>query len=89
MAQDKGEVSKKVRQVLARHYIDTRFVRVWCGPKTVRLEGMIKKLPGSVDKIDASTLNAIDGELRRAANVSRIEYRLDGWQREGGEWFQA
>ena len=82
------EINRTARTVLVRHRVDLGLVTVRVYPRKLNLRGLLVRLPGSGDPLDAITVGSIVNELERIQGVRKVHHELDNWRycTESGEW---
>ena len=73
MAGEDIRIANNVRQVLGRHYIKSRGVRIMVGRGTVRIIGRLERTEAKADQpVDDDYMNKLKREIRRIEGVKSV-----------------
>jgi len=71
------EINCRVRRVLVRHWIDLGKVSIRTSRCVVTLSGSLMRLSHVAPNVDAATPAVIFEEIKRIADVRRLQLKLD------------
>jgi hypothetical protein len=80
------ELYRKTRSVLVRHWIDLGRLSVVVSPSSIRLHGMLCRLPGVKTRLTSQIIDAMLRELRQKTGHNRIITDFRNWREQGGAW---
>ena len=80
------DLSRAVRRLLVKHWIDLGRISVRCTSGRVHLYGRMQRVAGKVPDLQTKTLDNMFLEMRRISGVKAINARLENWINDSGHW---
>lgn len=77
MAGEDIKTANHVRQILSRHYIKPRLVKIMVGRGTVRIIGRLERTEARADApIDEDYIHKLKNEIRRIPGVRTVNFTI-------------
>lgn len=80
------ELSRSVRRVFIKHWVDLGRISVRCTSGRVHLFGTLQRIAGKEPELQANMMNAMFYELKRIRGVKAVNARFDNWILDSGKW---
>lgn len=80
-----------VRQVFARHWIETQGMHLVATNATLTIMGRIafRSVKQGRSTINAEFLGMLEGEIRTIRGLKRVRWQLDNWTKREDGWVEA
>ena len=83
------ELSRSIRRLFVRHWIDLGRMSVRATSGRIFLSGRLQRIAGKEPELQGKTLDTILYEARRIPGVKAVNARLENWVNDGGHWRPA
>jgi hypothetical protein len=80
------ELSRAVRRIFVKHWVDLGRISVRCTSGRVHLFGTLQRVAGKQPDLQSNMVNAMFYELKRVKGVKTVNARLDNWILDSGKW---
>lgn len=85
MARKDMELNRAVERALVRQDINTRKLKWRSVGSRITFKGEITKMHGK-DVEDKDELKTLDKRIKRLEGISIVEWDLENWEKEHGQW---
>ncbi|MDA1044858.1 MAG: hypothetical protein O3C57_06500 [Verrucomicrobia bacterium] len=80
------ELTRTVRRMLVKHWIDLGRISVRCTSGRIHLFGRLQRIAGKVPELQNMTVDNMLYEMQRIPGVKGVNARLENWIHDSGHW---
>jgi hypothetical protein len=83
------DVTRNVRRVLVKHWIDLGRLSIRAIRGHVLIHGFLQRIPGLKEELTTPIVEAMFLEIKRVPGFQRMTPQIVNWINEGGRWMPA
>lgn len=83
------EISRQVRAILARNWIDLGRITIGTVRGAIYLKGALAQIQQPVGNLDTDTVESMIEQIKAIDGVAKVMVELENWRETAGHWEPA